>query len=38
MMYDKEPLPLSKKEKKEAGLLAVIVVLAYTCALGYYLT
>ena len=36
MMYQKEPIPLSKKEKKEAVLLAVIVVLAYTYALGYY--
>jgi len=38
MIYQKEPLPLSKKEKKEAVLLAVVVVLAYTCALGYCLT
>ena len=35
-MIEKDPLPLSKKEKREAVLLAVIVVLAYTYALGYY--
>jgi len=37
MIYNKDPVPLSKKEKKETVLLAVVVVLAYTCALGYYL-
>ena len=38
MIYNKDPVPLSKMEKKEAVLLAIIVVLAYTCALGYYLS
>ena len=32
------PVPLSKEEKKEAKLIAVIVVLLYVLALGYYLS
>ena len=32
------PVPLSKEEKKEAKLMAVIVVLIYTLALGYYVS
>ena len=34
----KVPVPLSKEEKKEANLMAVIVVLIYTLALGYYVS
>ena len=37
MKYE-PPIPLSKKEKKEAVLLGVIVVLLYTLAMGYYLS
>jgi len=37
MKYE-PPIPLSKKEKKEAMLLGVIVVLLYTLAIGYYLS
>ena len=34
----KVQVPLSKEEKKEAKLMAVIVVLIYTLALGYYVS
>ena len=37
-MNYKEPVPLSKQEKKEAMLLGAIVALTYLFALGCYLS
>ena len=37
-MNYKEPVPLSKQEKREAMLLGAIVALTYLFALGYYLS
>jgi len=37
-MNYKEPVPLSKQEKREAVLLGVIVALTYLLAYGYYLS
>jgi hypothetical protein len=37
-MNYKEPVPLSKQEKREAMLLGAIVALTYLFALGCYLS
>ena len=38
MIEFKIPRPLSKEEKREAKMIAFIVVLGYVLALGYYLS
>ena len=37
-MEFKVPIPLSREEKREAKMIAFIVVLGYVLALGYYLS
>jgi len=37
-MEFKAPTPLSREEKREAKMIAFIVVLGYVLALGYYLS
>jgi hypothetical protein len=37
-MQFRAPIPLSREEKREAKMIAFIVVLGYVLALGYYLS
>ena len=37
-MEFRAPTPLSREEKREAKMIAFIVVLGYVLALGYYLS